>query len=50
VGFENLEIRNEHEIHLPDSLLLQFINKTELEAYRKQKSAIISITINAKKS
>lgn len=48
-GFQNLEIRKEHEIHLPDSLLLQFISSEELEAYRKKKSAIISISINAEK-
>ncbi len=48
-GFKNLEIRKEHEIKLPDSLLLQFISNDELVEYRKQKSAIISITINAKK-
>ncbi len=49
-GFQNLEIRKEHEINLPDSLLLQFISKKELEDYRQKKSAIISITINAKKN
>lgn len=48
-GFQDLQIRKEHEINLPDSLLLQFINNKELEEYRKTKSAIISITINAKK-
>lgn len=48
-GFRDLQIRKEHEINLPDSLLLQFINKKELEEYKKKKSAIISITINAKK-
>ncbi len=48
-GFQDLEIRKEHEINLPDNLLLQFINEKELEEYRKKKSAIISITINAKK-
>ena len=49
-GFQNLEIRKEHEINLSDNLLLQFISNNELEEYRKKKSAIISITINAKKS
>ncbi|MDF1516486.1 MAG: arsenite methyltransferase [Lutibacter sp.] len=48
-GFQNLEIRKEHEINLPDGLLLQFISNNELAAYRKKKSAIISITINAEK-
>jgi len=48
-GFQDLEIRKEHEINLPDSLLLQFISNQELETYRKNKSAIISITINSKK-
>lgn len=48
-GFQNLEIRKEHEINLPDSLLLQFISEEELKTYRMKKSAIISITINAKR-
>jgi arsenite methyltransferase len=48
-GFENLEVRKEHEINLPDSLLLQYINDKELKDYKKKKSAIISITINAKR-
>lgn len=48
-SFQDLEIKKEHEINLPDSLLLQFISNKELEEYRKIKSAIISITINAKK-
>ena len=48
-GFIQLEIRKEHEINLPDSLLLHFISEKELEEYRDKKSAILSITINAKK-
>ncbi len=48
-GFQNLKIKKEHEINLPGSLLLQFTSNKELEEYRKIKSAIISITINAKK-
>ncbi len=48
-GFQNLEIRKEHDINLPESLLLQFISHGELQEYRKKKNAILSISINAKK-
>jgi arsenite methyltransferase len=48
-GFKEVQIVKEHEIKLPDSILLQYINENELAAYRKKESAIISITINAKK-
>jgi hypothetical protein len=48
-GFENIEVLKQHEIVLPDELLLQFISKDELQTYRSSQSAIISITINGTK-
>ncbi|MCP4121449.1 MAG: arsenite methyltransferase [Bacteroidetes bacterium] len=49
-GFTNTRVAKEREINLPDNLLLQFISKDELEAYRKSQSAIVSITVYADKS
>jgi len=48
-GFQDIEIRKEQQINLPDSLLLQFVSKKESDEFRKNKNAISSITINAKK-
>ncbi len=48
-GFQDLKIEKEHAIELPDKQLLQYVNSKELEAYRKMKNAITSITINANK-
>ncbi|MBS1636423.1 MAG: arsenite methyltransferase [Bacteroidetes bacterium] len=48
-GFEYVSVLKQHDIVLPDEVLLQFINKEEIEAYRKNTSAIVSITINGQK-
>lgn len=48
-GFEFVSVLKQHDIVLSDEVLLQFINKEELEAYRKSTSAIVSITINGQK-
>lgn len=48
-GFEDVRILKQHEIVLSDEMLLQFVNQDELNAFRKSKSAIISITINGQK-
>ncbi len=48
-GFQDIKIQKQHEIKLPDEMLLQFINKDELDNYRKNQSAILSITINGNK-
>ncbi|MCK4957536.1 MAG: arsenite methyltransferase [Candidatus Cloacimonetes bacterium] len=48
-GFENIEVLKQHEIFLPDELLLQFISNDELQTYRSNQSAILSITINGTK-
>jgi hypothetical protein len=44
-----VSVLKQHDIMLPDDVLLQFINKEEIEAYRKNPSAVISITINGQK-
>jgi ubiquinone/menaquinone biosynthesis C-methylase UbiE len=48
-GFDQVSVLKQHDIILPDDVLLQFINKEEIEVYRKNKSAILSITINGQK-
>jgi ubiquinone/menaquinone biosynthesis C-methylase UbiE len=48
-GFEQVSVLKQHDIMLPDDVLLQFINKEEIETYRKNPSAVISITINGQK-
>ena len=48
-GFEFVSVLKQHDIVLPDEVLLQFINKNELEEYRKKPSAVVSITINGQK-
>jgi len=35
--------------NLPDDLLLQFISKSELKAYRESSDKILSITVYAEK-
>ena len=48
-GFKNIQIKKERLIELPDELLLKYINKHELDNYKKSGSGIYSITIYADK-
>lgn len=48
-GFDNIQIVKERQITLSDDILLRYINKGELNEYRKSKSAILSITVYAEK-
>ena len=48
-GFKNVDVVKERQIILPDELLLQFINKEELEIYRKSQTAVLSVTVYAEK-
>lgn len=48
-GFKNIEVKTERPITLPDDLLLNYLSKDELEAYKKTESGIYSITVNADK-
>jgi len=48
-GFDTVEIVKEREINLPDDLLLKYISKAELAEYKASKSAVISVTVYAKK-
>jgi ubiquinone/menaquinone biosynthesis C-methylase UbiE len=46
-GFEDIQIRKEKLIELPDDILLQYMDKQELETYRVSKQNILSITVTA---
>jgi len=49
VGFQNIQIKNERLIELPDDLLLKYISTDELIDYKQSDSAIYSVTIYADK-
>lgn len=49
-GFKNIQIKKERLITLPDELLLRYINKVELEEFKKSGSGLYSITVYAEKS
>lgn len=48
-GFKNVSVVKEKNYNLPDDLLLQFINKDDLKAYRESGDKILSITVYAEK-
>ncbi len=49
VGFQNIQIKNERLINLPDELLLKHISAEELNNFKQSDSAIYSVTIYADK-
>ena len=49
IGFENIQIKKENKIELPDELLLKYISQEELSNYKQSNSAIYSITVYADK-
>ena len=44
-GFNNIEVKKERQIEVPESLLLPYISKSELDDYRKTGAGIYSITV-----
>jgi arsenite methyltransferase len=48
-GFQAVGIRAEKEIHLPDEILLKYLNAEQLAAFRASKAGIYSITVYAEK-
>lgn len=49
IGFKNIEIKSRKTIELPDALLNEYLNETELEEFRKNKIGIFSITVVGQK-
>jgi arsenite methyltransferase len=48
-GFKNISILKEKKIEIPEDILLQYIDKTELEELKKSNLGIYSITVYAEK-
>ncbi|GAB4298649.1 MAG: arsenite methyltransferase [Ignavibacteriaceae bacterium] len=44
-GFENVEIKKTKVIELPDNVLKEFLNDSEMELFKKNNAGILSITI-----
>ncbi|MBP6977383.1 MAG: arsenite methyltransferase [Lentimicrobiaceae bacterium] len=49
-GFTDVEVRKQKEIRLPDDLLLHYLSKDELEAFKGSTMGIYSITVTGKKN
>jgi len=49
-GFSNIQIHREKEIILPDDVLSNYLNKTEIKSFRQSATGIYSITVSAQKS
>ncbi|MBN1950048.1 MAG: arsenite methyltransferase [Bacteroidales bacterium] len=45
-GFNNIEVKKEKEIELPDNILLNYITVNELRTFKQNKVGIYSITVN----
>ncbi len=48
-GFQAVEVKKEKRLDLTDELLLAYINKTEIEAYRRSGAGVLSITVYGEK-
>ncbi|MDB5022523.1 MAG: ubiE 2 [Mucilaginibacter sp.] len=48
-GFEKIIIQKEKPIHIPDDILLKYLNDTELSEFKNGKTGIFSITVYAEK-
>jgi arsenite methyltransferase len=48
-GFINLKLHKEKEIKLPESLLAEYNDQTEINSYRAGETGIFSITVSAEK-
>lgn len=48
-GFDNIEIRKEKDIVLPDEILVNYLTQQELESFKNGSTGIYSITVFAKK-
>lgn len=48
-GFQNLVLQKEKAIIIPDDILRNYLNETEIEQYNKSESRIYSITVYAEK-
>jgi SAM-dependent methyltransferase len=48
-GFVNLSVQKENEITLPEELLLRYLSQDEVNAFRKSKTRLLSVTLYGEK-
>jgi len=48
-GFNNIEIKKEKEILLPDDILAKYLNDSDLKQFKNSKTGIFSITVTGRK-
>jgi len=48
-GFEQIEIKKEKKIYLPDSILENYLGSSELSKFKESETGIFSITVVGKK-
>jgi len=48
-GFQNIEVQKEKQIDIPDEILLNYMDKDALEAFKNSGTGIYSITVFARK-
>lgn len=48
-GFQQVVIEKEKEVELPDDLLVNYLDETEMQKFRNSKTGIYSITVSAAK-
>ena len=48
-GFNNIQVKREREVHLPDTLLAEYLSESELQAYKESGAGIYSVTVFAQK-
>lgn len=48
-GFKNIKIQKEKVINVPDEILLQYVSKEDLQAYRNSDANVLSINVYAEK-
>lgn len=49
VGFKNVTIHKEKEIQIPEEILLNYLNESEMEEFRAKRIGIFSITVYGEK-
>jgi arsenite methyltransferase len=49
-GFENLQVKKDRRIDIPDEILEKYISKSELAEFKKANTGVYSITVYADKS
>lgn len=49
MGFSEIKLHKEKEIHIPEEILSSYLSKNEIKAFRSSKNGVYSITETAKK-